>query len=278
MGAVSEMKIENEHVFRDVDTSGVAPELIHYLETVAAMPEVRHVHDVAAAILDAKPGERVLEVGCGLGADARELAERVGPDGAVTAIDVSQAMIDAATERHDPALDVTYERADVTSLPYGDGTFDVVRIERVLQHVADADLACREMARVLKPGGRLLAYDTDWGSLSVAVERVDDDLRQRCLAHLASRFIQSRAGLELRRMLTEAGLRVTTVTPHAFAYTDLATAAIPLPMLNDQIPPEADMVPRDDRDAWLEALRRADASGTFVAGWTGYSALAVKDA
>jgi len=278
MGRVSEMKIENEHVFRDVDTSGVAPELIAYLEAVAALPEVRRLHEVASAILAAKPGERVLEVGCGLGADARELAAAVRPGGSVTAIDVSQAMIAAATDRHDPSLDVTYERADVTSLPYDDGAFDVVRIERVLQHVADPAVACREMARVLAPGGRLLATDTDWGSLAVALLPEDEDVKQRCLAHLRTRFIQARAGLDLRRLLTEAGLEVTSVTPHAFAYTDLATAAIPLPMLNESIPPEADMVPREDRDEWLAALHRADEAKAFVAGWTGYSALAVRPA
>lgn len=271
---MTEIKIENDHVFGDVDTSGVAPHLIRYLEEVAALPEVREVHDRVNAILDAQPGERVLEVGCGLGADARELAERVRPDGAVVAIDLSQAMVDAARERHDERLPVTYDRGDVMALAYDDASFDVVRVERVLQHVPDADLACREMARVLKPGGRLLAYDTDWGSLSIDIP--DTELRDRCLAHTATRFIGRRAGLELRRRLATAGLAPETVTPHAFCYTSLAQAAVPLPMVNDQIPPEADFVPAGDRDAWFAALEAADAAGTFVVGWTGYSVLARK--
>ena len=268
------MKIENDHVFGDVDTSGVAPELIRYLEEVAAMPEVREVHDRAAAILDARPGERVLEVGCGLGADARELAQRVAPGGEVVAIDLSQAMVAAARERHDPSLPVTYERGDVTALAHDDASFDVVRIERVLQHVPDVGLACREMARVLKPGGRLLAYDTDWGSLSVDLP--DTALVERCLAHTASRFINRRAGLELRRRFVDAGLDAATVVPHAFCYTSLAQAAVPLPMVNENIPPEADFVPAADREAWFAALHAADAAGTLVVGWTGYSVLARK--
>jgi SAM-dependent methyltransferase len=268
------MKIENEHVFKDVDTSGVAPELIGYLEAVAALPEVRAVHDRTQALLGAKPGERVLEVGCGLGADARELAERVAPGGSVVAIDVSKAMVDAARDRHDDSLDVTYEVADVTGLPYDDASFDVVRVERVLQHVPDVAKACAEMARVLKPGGRLLAYDTDWGSLSV--DLADTALLDRCVAHLQGRFIQRRAGLALRRLLTEAGLTVTDVTPFPFVYTDLEQAAVSLPMLNNRIPPAADFVPAADRDAWFAALRAADEAGTLTVGWTGYSALAAK--
>ena len=267
------MKIETEHVFEDVDNSGVAPALIGYLEAVAALPEVRRVHDETAALLDARPGERVLEVGCGLGADARELAARVAPDGEVVAIDISQAMVDAATERHDGST-VTYRKASVTELPFDDASFDVVRTERVLQHVPDVDLACREIARVLRPGGRVLAYDTDWGSF--AIDLADADLVRRCVTHLSTRFIQYRAGLELRRRLAGAGLRADTVVPFPFAYTELARAAVPLPMLNEDIPADAEMVPSADRDAWFAAVKQADAEGTFVVGWTGYAVLAHK--
>jgi SAM-dependent methyltransferase len=266
--------IENEHPFEDVDGSGVAPQLVAYLEAVAALPEVKAVHDAATALLRPQPGERVLEVGCGLGADARELAHAVGPDGSVTAVDVSEAMLDAARERHDGS-NVTYERADVTALPYDDGTFDAVRVERVLQHVTDVDRACAEMARVLKPGGRLLALDTDWGSLAIEAGG-DDELVDRCLAHAKSRFIQPRAALRLRRLLTTAGLVDVDQRPTAFGYTRLHEAATLIPMANDGIPAEADFVPREDRDAWFQALREADEKGTFFAGWTAYTALGTK--
>lgn len=267
------MKIESEHVFRDVDTSGVAPELIRYLEEVAALPEVRAVHDRCLALLDPRPGERVLEVGCGLGADSRELAAHVAPGGEVVAIDLSRAMVDAARARHDGSA-VTYATADVTDLPYDDASFDVVRVERVLQHVPDVTRACAEMARVLKPGGRLLAVDTDWGS--VAVDLPDTALRDRCVGHLATRFVQYRAGLELRRNVAAAGLPASEVVPFAFAYADLAQAAVPLPFLNERIPPEAGFVPAGDRDAWFAALHAADDAGTLVVGWTGYAVLARK--
>ncbi len=266
--------IENEHPFEDVDRSGVAPHLVAYLEAVAALPEVKAQHDAATAMLRPRPGERVLEVGCGLGADARELARAVAPDGSVTAVDVSEAMLDAARERHDGSA-VTYERADVTSLPYDDATFDVVRVERVLQHVVEVRKACDEMARVLKPGGRLLVLDTDWGSL--AIEAGDDDaLIQRCLEHAQGRFIQPRAALRLRRLLTDAGLTDVDQRPTAFGYTRLHEAATLIPIVNDGIPAEADFVPRADRDAWFAALRKADEDGTFFTGWTAYTALGTK--
>lgn len=265
---------EHDNVFEDVDRSGIAPELVAYLDRVAALPGVRALHDRATALLGPRPGERVLEVGCGLGADARALAEAVGPAGEVVAVDVSEAMLAAARERHDERLNVTYERADVTALPFDDGTFDVVRVERVLQHVAAPDRACAEMARVLKPGGRLLALDTDWGSL--AVDLADTALAERCLAHTADRFVQRRAGLQLRRLLAGAGLRDVEVDAYASCYTRLADAAVPLPMFNADLPQAASFLPAEDRDAWFRALDEADAAGTFVASWTAYVALGRK--
>ncbi len=267
-------EIEHDNVFEDVDRSGIAPELVGYLESVAARPEVRAQHEAAATLLAPKPGERVLEVGCGLGAEARELARAVAPTGSVVAVDVSEAMLAAARERHDDTLDVTYQRADVTDLPFPDATFDVVRVERVLQHVTAIDRACAEMARVLKPGGRLLALDTDWGSL--VVDLPDTALAERCLAQTSTRFIQRRAGLWLRRLLVDAGLADVAVEPYVFCYTSLADAAVPLPMLNEEVPADANFVPAEDRAAWFAALKEADANGTFVAGWTAYTALAHK--
>ncbi|HEU0129719.1 MAG TPA: methyltransferase domain-containing protein [Mycobacteriales bacterium] len=265
--------IRNEHVFRDVDGSGVAPALALYLEAVAARPEVRALHDRAVALLAPRPGERMLEVGCGLGADARELAAMVAP-GEVVATDLSTAMLTSARERHDPALPVTYEHADVTDLPYEDASFDVVRVERVLQHVADVERACAEMARVLRPGGRLLAVDTDWGSF--ALDLAERDLVERCLAHAYRRFVSPRAALGLRRHLVGAGLADVSIEPFAFCYTSVGEAATLVPMVNDGIPAEADFVPAADREAWFAALRAADAAGTFTVGWTAYLAVAHK--
>lgn len=268
---MSEITIENEHVFREVDTSGVAPHLVAYLEAVAARPEVVELHDKATAILAPQPGENVLEVGCGLGADARELAGAVGPGGRVTAVDVSEAMLDAARERHDGS-NVTYERADVTALPYADGTFDVIRIERVLQHVPDVEKACAEMARVLKPGGRVLVLDTDWASLVADVG--DDALAERVLTHGRDRMIQPRAARHLRRLLAGAGLADVSLAGHSFTYTRLDDAMVLLPMFNEAIPQEANFMAAEDRDAWFAAAKAADAEGTFMTGWTAYIALA----
>ena len=104
---------------------------------------------LVAAVAAAKP-ERVLEVGCGWG----ELAEWIGRDtGAeVVATDLSPHMVDLARERG-----VDARIADVQDLPFEDGEFDVAVAAWMLYHVPDLDRGVAELARVLRPGGRLVA-------------------------------------------------------------------------------------------------------------------------
>jgi 2-polyprenyl-3-methyl-5-hydroxy-6-metoxy-1,4-benzoquinol methylase len=102
-----------------------------------------------AAVVGVRP-TRVLEVGCGWG----ELAERLARDtgATVVAIDSSQRMVELARERG-----VDARLADVQHLPFADGGFDVVVAAWMLYHVPDLERGVGELARVLRPGGRLVA-------------------------------------------------------------------------------------------------------------------------
>jgi SAM-dependent methyltransferase len=101
------------------------------------------------AVAEASP-KTVLEVGCGMG----EVAERIQKDlrADVRALDISERMVDLTRERG-----VRAEVGDVQSLAFADGEFDCVVANWVLYHVPDVDRAVREIARVLKPDGRLVA-------------------------------------------------------------------------------------------------------------------------
>jgi SAM-dependent methyltransferase len=101
------------------------------------------------AVLEAGPG-RVLEAGCGDGEFAEWVARRLGAD--VVAVDQSPAMVERARER---GLDA--ETGEIGALPYADGTFDVVVSNWVLYFLADLDRGLADLARVLRPGGRLVA-------------------------------------------------------------------------------------------------------------------------
>ena len=109
-----------------------------------------HPDDVAlAAIAEIQPSS-VLEVGCGQG----ELARRVGDEPGVrmVAVDQSARMVELARR-----LGVDARVADAQALPFGDGEFDCALAHFVLFHLPDLDLGLAELARVLRPGGRLVA-------------------------------------------------------------------------------------------------------------------------
>jgi SAM-dependent methyltransferase len=109
-------------------------------------------------ILEPKPGERILEVGPGTGYYTLDVAEWVKPDGQVDILDIQQEMLDHTMLRAGGRglSNVSPTRADATAMPCDDGTYDAAFLVTVLGEVPDQDGALRELARVLKPGGRLI--------------------------------------------------------------------------------------------------------------------------
>ena len=105
--------------------------------------------EAIAAVAEVAP-ERVVDVGCGTG----DLTERLAREAEVpvVAVDLSPRMAALAGARGLPALN-----ADIACLPFPDGSFDAVLANRVLYHLPDLDAGLAELARVLRPGGRLVA-------------------------------------------------------------------------------------------------------------------------
>jgi arsenite methyltransferase len=110
-------------------------------------------------------GETILEVGCGGGFYAYEVAPCVGSSGRVCAIDISDDQINAARERCVELGWVECQTMDVLDMSYADASFDAVYSVQVLEYVSAVDDALRQIVRVLKPGGRLVVYSTNWSSI-----------------------------------------------------------------------------------------------------------------
>jgi ubiquinone/menaquinone biosynthesis C-methylase UbiE len=170
----------------------------------------------------AAPGRRILDVGCGLGDDAAALASRVAPGGCVVAVDGSQAMITAARERHGDVALLSFDVADAARLPFDDARFDACRVDRVLQHIADPAPAIREMVRILRPGGVLVAYDNDWETLTV--DGVDRQLTRTVLNGWCDRFPSGWIGRRLVPLFLQAGLRDVVTYPKTLVLRELAVA------------------------------------------------------
>jgi len=127
----------------------------------ASFPGRRRAYQRLTAVSGARPGDRVLDVGCGTGYFARQVAEAVGPEGSVLGVDAAPEMVDYANRATRGLRQLRCQVGLAESLDLPSEHFDVV-VSSLMMHHLPADLrlpALREMRRVLRPGGRLLVAD-----------------------------------------------------------------------------------------------------------------------
>jgi demethylmenaquinone methyltransferase/2-methoxy-6-polyprenyl-1,4-benzoquinol methylase len=127
----------------------------------------------AVAISGVRPGDRVLDVAGGSGDLARAFARRVGPQGAVWLTDINANMLARGRDRlFDAGLSVPVAQCDAERLPFPARYFDCVSVGFGLRNMTHKDAALAEMARVLKPGGRLLVLEFSkvWAPLRPAYD------------------------------------------------------------------------------------------------------------
>jgi SAM-dependent methyltransferase len=118
------------------------------------LPATRELANLAAI----KPGEAVLDVGCGVGGPARVLTAEHGAR--VRAVDLSPAYVEIGRAlSRKSGIAVTFETANALHLPFADGSFDMVWTQHASMNIADKPRFYRELRRVLRPDGRLAFHD-----------------------------------------------------------------------------------------------------------------------
>lgn len=263
--------------FKDVDGAEDFEVFSKCLALVDSIPFFADCKRESFLMLGAGPGRRILDVGCGLGDDAAAMAKLAAPAGEVVGVDGSRGMIAEARKRHDGVAGLSFEIADAAALPFDDASFDACRIDRVLQHVADPGPVVREISRVLRPGGVLIAYDNDWETLTV--DAPDRRLTRTVLNAWCDRFPSGWIGRRLVPLFLDAGLRDVVATPRTLVLQDLEVAdRLYCFFATVERLATAGTVDRKAADAWAQALRDASASGRFFCSYTGFLVRGVKSA
>jgi ubiquinone/menaquinone biosynthesis C-methylase UbiE len=175
------------------------------------LDEQATLYDVAAEVdaLALAGDENVLDAGCGSGVYARAMAARL-PRGRVTGVDAQQRYVDDCARRAAEAGETRtrFETGDLCSLPFADGTFDLVWSKHVIQFVPDRERAVAELVRVVRPGGRVVLQNlhgifTDVHPVEIEVQSEID----RWFAAAAERVgVDPWVGSKLYTLMAAAGL------------------------------------------------------------------------
>jgi ubiquinone/menaquinone biosynthesis C-methylase UbiE len=253
--------------FTTVDHTADPDFFLHFLDEANKLPAGTAWKSAIVDGLRLQPGGQVLDIGCGTGADALDLAARVGPNGLVSGVDFSETLIAEAIRRTAGRnVSATFEVGDAQALRFPDHTFDAVRTERMLMHVPNAQQALSEMARVLRKGGRMAVQDFDWES-QFCDSPYKDTTRKIALS-FCDGIKNGWIGRRLPRLFREVGMTDVSVSfqtvtiPYDFLQLLLGghvARAVSTGVLSEQ-----------EADLWWTHLAQANDEGTFLYGFTAF--------
>jgi SAM-dependent methyltransferase len=213
--------------------------------------------------LDPRPGETILDLGCGNGLLTQDLARAVGPTGRVLGLDASTEMLQAAGNRCDGRDNVRLERGVADALPYGDASIDKAVSVQVFEYFADMRPALAELARVLRPGGRLVIGDLHWDTLIWSARDQDraDLIRRTWESHLADLRVPQR----LPDLLPGAGLAMVRMIPETFCDVHLRPDGVAQMMMHlmSAWAVEHGALTRDQAQDWQAEQAELAAQGRF---------------
>ncbi len=240
----------DEEAARRIERSYITPEM--------AQQRIRTLEGLAL-----RPGEHVLDAGCGTGLLVQELAIAVGPEGRVVGIDNSLDMLDLATKRCKGLPQVQLKKGSLKELPEKGESFDAVTCVQVLLYVSEVSKALAEMQRVLKRGGRIVVLETDWRG--VVLNSPDEVLSRRMLAAWDDAVPSPNLPVQLGPLLRAQGFTAIRVDAIPILNTSYAPDNFSVGALEwiAHYAQEQGVVTEKEAAAWLADLGRLGEKGEF---------------
>lgn len=226
--------------------------------------------------LDPRPGERVIDLGCGTGHLTLELARAVGATGHVLGVDPSTEMRAGAETACEGLTTVRIAEGTATGIPAEDEACDKLVSLQVFEYLDDLPAALAEVARVLRPGGRLVIGDWHWDCFAWHSDAPDRMRRMQASwdGHLAERRVPAL----LPPLLAEAGLTFYACRAVPFTDTCLRADGLANMMLHlmSAYALQHDHLPAKEIDAWKAEQEELAAAGRFFFSLTHFVTVAHK--
>ena len=248
--------------FRNAD-SELFSKLVRCLDFMNELPFFKAYKSHSWQTLKIEPEQVVLDVACGTGSDLIHLASHY-PATNFIGVDKSESFLAIAKARAASLPNIQFLPGDGQRLPLGDGAVDAARIDRSLQHMETPAAVLKDMARVTKIGGRIVACEPDWETFVLFNGEFDDSGK---IAGLFRRSIRNPfIGRELASLMNECGVEHLHSHVHAFWTNKLEDANVifDLRKVKDQCA-AADMITQEDTDNWWALSEQASQKGTFFA-------------
>lgn len=269
--------------FGPLETYGLRPDrfdsagqdqLVDVRDLQAALPGIQRLRAWAHDALALQPGEAAVDIGSGTGTEAMAFADAVGPTGTAIGVEPDPHLLASAERRAAQAGSTAkFHSGDAYGLPFGAESFDAALCERVFQHLTAPVRAANEIARVLRPGGRAVVVDVDWGT--AIVHPGDRQVVREVIDTLVAATTNPLSGRKLPGQLTQAGLVIDDIGSHALVQ-DRSVGAGSLVTRISAMAVARGVISEAQRDLLLAELERGAATGDVHLSVTMFAVLAHK--
>jgi len=235
--------------------------IVKQYAAIYEVPKIAARRSLTMDLLDLQQGEHVLDIGFGPGYFAAELADRVGATGKVEGIDFSESMLGVAQFNCSDKSQVNLQVGDAKELPYPNQSFDAAIAVQVYDYVDDIPAALSELSRVLKPGGRAVIADIDWGTLIWHTE--DEERTTKFLKVLNEHFATPHMPRKLRTWLKGTDFVVKKVDSLVMLNTEIDPYVFGLTKIAGRFITGRHGITAEDVAAWEADLDKMNQDGTY---------------